>query len=610
MAMTAAERRELLRAGRGARREWTGVGFIHECFDAQVERTPDAEAVRFEGSCLSYGQLSDRANRLAHFLRRAGVGRGVLVGVCFERSLDLVVALLAVLKAGAAVLPIDQDYPLDRVAFMLEDARAQVLLTQRRMLSTIPATDAAVVCVDELAATLRDEPNTSPDVEVGPDDPAYVIYTSGSMGRPKGVVNVHRGIRNRLLWMQDAFGLDQSDRVLQKTPISFDVSVWEFFWPLMSGARLLICRPGGHRDGRYLVDLIRREGVTTVHFVPSMLQLFLMEDGVEDCADLRRVICSGEVIPYELQERFFARSTAELHNLYGPTEAAIDVTWWACRRDGDRRPVPIGHPIANVQVYVLDSDCEPVRTGETGELFISGDCLARGYLNRPELTAERFSPHPFDPSPGRRMYHTGDLARFRQDGAIEFVGRLDDQIKLRGIRIEPGEIESALAGHPRVLAALVVPSQYAGDTRLVAYVSGDSLPPVADLIKHLRCSLPDYMIPAAVVVLPAFPLTPSGKVDRSALPAPNRSRPELETPYEAPRGWGEQTIADVWAQVLGIDRVGVNDDFRALGGHSLLLAELRDLMRARLDQPVALVDLFESPTVRVLAGRLAADTWS
>ncbi|MCN9243774.1 amino acid adenylation domain-containing protein [Streptomyces sp. RY43-2] len=600
-----AERREVLALGEGGPREWPDAGLLHQMFEAQADATPHAEALRFEGERLTYAELDRRANQLAHRLRRSGVGRDVLVGICMERSTELVVALLATLKAGGAYLPLDPGYPRSRLEFMLADARVPVLLTQRRLVPGLPDHEAVVLCVDEAAEDLGRESGERPRVRVGGEDLAYVIYTSGSTGRPKGVMNVHAGIRNRLLWMQDAYRLDASDRVLQKTPYSFDVSVWEFFWPLTTGACLVVARPEGHKDGRYLVETVQREGITTLHFVPAMLQVFLRDDGAKDCRGLRRVICSGEALPRELQERFFALLPAELHNLYGPTEAAVDVTAWACRRDGDTRPVPIGHAIANTQMYVLDPALRPVPRGVAGELCIGGRNLARGYLDRPELTAERFVPHPFDPDPGARIYRTGDLARFRDDGAIEYLGRLDHQVKLRGLRIELGEIEQVLAAHPAVREAVVTARGQGGDTRLVAYLTADEPPTAGELITHLKERLPDYMVPAAFVPLPAFPLSPNGKVDRAALPAPELSRPELAVPYLAPRDRVERTVAEAWTRLLGLDQVGVDDNFFELGGHSLLMAELRSTLETELRRPLTLVELFQFPTVRTLAEHLA-----
>ncbi|MGW1374181.1 amino acid adenylation domain-containing protein [Streptomyces sp. NPDC002446] len=607
--LDAAERHRVLVGANDTARAWPEEdGLIHQCFEARAREHPDAEALRFEGTSLSYAELNRRANQLAHRLIRLGVGRDVLVGVSMERSLELVVALLAVVKAGGAYVPLDPTYPASRLEHMIGDSRVPVLLTQRRVLETLPpAATAEVLCLEELADELAAEPDHDPDVPVDGEDLAYVIYTSGSTGLPKGVMNVHAAIRNRLLWMQDAYRLDASDRVLQKTPFSFDVSVWEFFWPLMAGATLVVARPEGHKDGGYLARAIREEHITTVHFVPSMLQVFLQER-VEECVSLRRVICSGEALPRDLQDRFLARSGAELHNLYGPTEAAIDVTSWACRADGDLRPVPIGSPIANTQLYVLDRHLRPVPTGVAGELHIGGRNLARGYLGRPELTAERFIDNPFaGETPGERLYRTGDLARVRHDGAIEFLGRLDHQVKLRGFRIELGEIEAALTDHALVREAVVVARELqAGDVRLVAYVTprGEGAPGSGELIGHLKERLPDYMVPAAFEVLDSLPLSPSGKVDRKALPEPASIRPQLATRYVAPGEGLQTTLAALWRKLLGVDRVGLHDNFFDLGGHSLLMAELRTQLTRETEHQVSMVELFQHPTVASLAAFL------
>ena len=439
-----------------------------------------------------------------------------------ERSLEMVIALYGILKAGGAYVPLDPEYPPDRVAFMLKDTQVPVLLTQERLVPGLPEHGAQVICLDSDWEAIASESVDNPTSGALAENLAYVIYTSGSTGRPKGVMNTHRGILNRLLWMQDTYQLDSNDRVLQKTPFSFDVSVWEFFWPLLVGARLIVARPGGHRDSGYLV-LIAEQGITTLHFVPSMLQVFLEDKDVERCRSLNRVICSGEALPYDLQERFFARLNAELHNLYGPTEAAVDVTHWQCQREGDSRLVPIGRPVANTQLYILDPYMQPVPIGVAGELHIGGVQVARGYLNRPELTAEKFIPDPFSDHPEARLYKTGDLVRYLPDGNIEFLGRLDFQVKMRGFRIELGEIEAVLSQHPAVGEVVVLAREdVPGDKRLVAYVVPRPAPAllVTELRDYSKEKLPDYMVPAAFIQLDALPLTPSGKVDRRSLPPP------------------------------------------------------------------------------------------
>ncbi|CAM5260471.1 Non-ribosomal peptide synthetase OS=Streptomyces alboniger OX=132473 GN=CP975_22710 PE=4 SV=1 [Streptomyces alboniger] len=453
---------------------------LHDLIADQAARTPDAPAVVFGGEELGYAELDRRANRLAHWLRARGAGPESTVAVCAERSVDLVVALLGVLKSGAAYVPIDPDHPVRRRAFMLADAAPRIVLTQEHLRDALPPTEAEVLALDTRAAELAEQPEGPVAHGAGPDTLAYMIYTSGSTGEPKGVLNTHRGIVNRLLWMQDRYGLDATDRVLQKTPFSFDVSVWEFFWPLLTGATLVVVGPDEHKDPARLAELIDGERVTTAHFVPSMLQVFLGQDGLAGrCAELRRVVCSGEALPFALQERFFAKLPGtELHNLYGPTEAAVDVTSWQCVPGDERGVVPIGRPIANTRVLVLDERLNPVPVGVVGEIHIGGVQVARGYHNRPELTEERFVPDPFG-APGERLYKTGDLARLLPDGAIEYRGRADFQVKVRGIRIEPGEVEATLTRHPGVLDAAVVTRddpRAAGHKQLVAYVVPDTAP--------------------------------------------------------------------------------------------------------------------------------------
>ncbi len=445
-------------------------GSIHGLFEAQAARTPGSVALVADERTLTYAELDAEANRLAHHLRARGVGPETRVALCLERGADMVVALFGVLKAGGAYVPLDPDYPRERLAHMLADSGAALLITEERLRERLPD-HAATLCVDTERAAIAAEPSTAPEVALAPENLAYVIYTSGSTGTPKGAMNQHGGVVNRLLWMQDAYRLDATDAVLQKTPFSFDVSVWEFFWPLATGARLVMARPGGHRDPAYLVETIRARGITTLHFVPSMLEHFLAEPGVERCAGVRRVICSGEALPPELRARFFAKMGGELHNLYGPTEAAVDVSAWACAAD-ETGVVPIGRPIANTRLYVLDDEGAPVPVGVPGELFIAGIQVGRGYLARPALTAEKFVPDPF--TPGARMYRTGDRARWMPNGALEYLGRVDFQVKLRGFRIELGEIEAALRTQDGMREAVaVVREDVPGDARLVAYVVPD-----------------------------------------------------------------------------------------------------------------------------------------
>jgi amino acid adenylation domain-containing protein len=457
---------------------------------------------------------------------------------------------------------------------MLEDAQAPLVLAQSHLASWLPEQPGEVLLLEPGDAPREGEFGEDPPDQGTPDNLAYVIFTSGSTGRPKGAMNTHRAICNRLWWMQEEYGLLPSDRVLQKTTFSFDVSVWEFFWPLLTGATLEIARPEGHKDTSYLVQLIREQRITTLHFVPSMLSLFLEEPEVDSCRSLKRVICSGEALPHELQERFFSRlSGVELHNHYGPTEAAVDVTYWACRPGDERKVVPIGRPVANTQMHVLDGRLNLMPVGAPGELYIGGIQVGRGYVRRPELTAERFVPDPFTQEAGARLYKTGDLARHLPDGAIEYLGRLDHQVKIRGQRIELGEIEEALRQDPEVESAVVLAQDVSGgDRRLVAYLShgAQGQPNVTALRNHLKASLPVHMVPSSFVFLDRLPLTPSGKVDRKALARLDGGQVAATKEFVAPRTKAELFIALLWREMLGLEKVGVRDNFFDLGGHSLL----------------------------------------
>lgn len=596
------ERRQILVDWNNTQRPYSYNVPIHELFERQAQSTPDAVALVFEEQRLTYRELNERANQLAHRLRREGVGPDRLAGVLMERSVEMVVGLYATLKAGGAYLPLDPGYPRDRIEFMLQDAAAPVLLTQEKFLDRVPEFGGTVISVDSEWTSIAQERRENPTRVAGPDHLAYVIYTSGSTGNPKGVMVPHRGISNRLQWMQEAYRLTHSDCVLQKTPYGFDVSVWEFFWPLMTGARLVVARPGGHQDAAYLVELIAEHKVTTLHFVPPMLKVFLEEE-LSACSSLRRVICSGEALSPELQETFFERLHAELHNLYGPTEASIDVTYWQCTPDDHSRSVPIGRPIANTQMYVLDGAGQPVPPGVAGEIYAGGIGLARGYLNRAELTADRFIPDPFNQTPGSRLYKTGDIGRYRPDGNIEFLGRVDHQVKVRGHRIELGEIETALATHPAVRDnVVIVQEDERNEKRLLAYLTAAGPEEVAavELRSYLGERLPEYMIPALFIWLEKIPLTANGKLDRRALPAPGRERPAPETSFVAPRSPTEELLAGIWADVLGLDRVGVEDNFFVLGGDSI--RSVRVLAQAReYGLEVSLQQLFRHQTIAALA---------
>ncbi|AHG93601.1 amino acid adenylation domain protein (plasmid) [Gemmatirosa kalamazoonensis] len=594
----------------------------------QAARTPDAVAVVDERASLTYAQLDARAAALARRLRALGVGAGALVAVCAERSVELVVALVAVGKAGGAYVPVDPEYPAERVAYMLADSGAPVLLTTAALARTLPAHQATLVLLDGAAedADRADVADHADDVVPLPrpaaDDVAYMIYTSGSTGRPKGALNAQRGIVNRLRWMQAEYALGAGDVVLQKTPFSFDVSVWEFFWPLMSGAKLVLARPGGHRDAAYLAATIQRHGVTVCHFVPSMLRAFLAEPTAAGCASLRDVMASGEALGPDLVAGFYrALPGSRLHNLYGPTECAVDVTYWPCPPSPEPPAVvPIGRPVANTRVYVLDAERRPVPIGVAGELYLGGVQVGMGYHNRPDLTAERFVPDPFGtrdsgrgtrggeapesrvPSPESRLYRTGDLARWRPDGTVEYLGRLDFQVKIRGFRIELGEIEATLLAHAGVRDAVVVARGAGNEQRLVAFLVAAREPLSAGALReHLLATLPEYMVPAVFAWLPALPLSSNGKVDRRALPdAEGVGRAALSGRYVAPRTDAERTLAEIWAQVLRVERVGVDDNFFELGGDSLLSVQI--VARAALaGLKLSLTQVLRHPTVASLA---------
>ena len=611
--ISAEDQRRIIEEWNNTATEFPDDKAIHQIFETQAAQTPDRVALTFEATPLTYRELNEQANRLAHYLHAQGIGTESRVGILLERSPEMVISLLATLKAGAAYVPLDPTYPKDRLAFMMEDAQVPLLLTQRGLATMLPAHSVRTVCLDEEQEIISRESSENPACRISGENLAYVIFTSGSTGKPKGAMNTHGAILNRLLWMQEVYGLNETDSVLQKTPFSFDVSVWEFFWPLMMGARLVVARPGGHQDSAYLVDLIAEQQVTTLHFVPSMLQIFLEESGLDRCESLKRVICSGEALSFELQERFFERMRAELHNLYGPTEAAVDVTYWQCAPHDDRRIVPIGRPIANTQIYLLDENMHLAPVGVTGELFIGGVNLARGYHHRPDLTAEKFIPNPFSERAGERLYRTGDVGRRLQSGEIEYLGRIDEQVKIRGFRIELGEIASVLREQPGVKDCVVLAREdgEAGEKRLVAYVVGE--PGAGELSRielrvELKKRLPEYMLPWAIVMMEELPVTANGKLDRRALPAPDNERPEMKGVYVAPQTPEQEVLANIWSRILRVERVGLSDNFFELGGHSLLAMQLLSRVRDAFRVELPLRSLFESPTLADFAKTIEVAT--
>jgi amino acid adenylation domain-containing protein len=587
---------------------------LHQLFEGQMERTPDRVAVEFRDQQLSYRELEERANQLARHLRKIGVGPDVLVAICVERSLELVVGILGILKAGGGYLPLDPDYPADRLAYMLDDAAAPVLLSQAHLIQRLPRAP-RTICLDRDWQTIAKESHARNQEAVVAESAAYAIYTSGSTGLPKAAVIPHRAIVNHMFWMNEAFPLTDSDAVLQKTPCSFDASVWEFFAPLMAGSRLVMAEPGGHREPRYLINTIQRRAVTILQLGPVLLHLLLKEEELERCRSLRRVFCGGEALPLAWARQLVDTLSVEVCNLYGPTEAAIDATFWRSEPTGARfsahvptaPTAPIGRPIANTQVYVLDSDLEPVGIGVPGELFIGGSGLARGYLNRADLTAEWFVTNPFSNDSRSRLYRTGDRVRWLADGNLEFLGRFDHQVKVRGLRVELEEIEAVLRRHQLIRnASVAARGDFADEKRLVAYVVPriDQGLDLGELRRHLRRKLPEYMVPASFVVLKELPLTPNGKVDRRALPAPNSRRRDLEEQHVAPNTAMQALICGIWTEILNLERLGIHDNFFDLGGHSLLAMRVVARLRDTVKRDVPLRTLFECPTIALLADNI------
>ncbi|MBE8595309.1 non-ribosomal peptide synthetase [Xenorhabdus sp. BG5] len=582
--------------------------FIHQLFEKQVQQNPEAIAVIFEEQSLSYVELNRQANCLAHYLITLGVRPDDRVAICAERSPVMMVGLLAILKAGGAYVPLDPGYPTERLAYILEDAAPVALLTQTTLIHRL--TNVPIVDLNNLAFLTANMPISNPAPQalgLTSHHLAYVIYTSGSTGLPKGVMNEHRGVVNGLLWSQKAYQLTPQDRVLQKTPFSFDVSVWELFPPLMFGAQLILARPDGHKDPHYLRSEIEKHRITLIYFVPAMLQQFVHAIPAGCCPSLRHILCSGEEFPYALQQKCLSHfAHCQLHNLYGPTEAAIHVTAWQCVPERYIGRVPIGKPIANIQIYLLDSHQKPVPIGVTGELYIGGIGVARGYLNLPELTTERFLADPFSSDPDARLYKSGDLARWLPDGNIEYLGRNDFQVKIRGFRIELGEIETTLAQCRGVRdAVVVVREETPNEKRLVAYLLAEpnaTLVP-AELRQQLAQHLAEYMLPSAFVTLDAFPLTPNGKINRQALPMPDQTALATRN-YAAPIGDIETALAGIWQELLNLEQVGRHDHFFELGGHSLLAIQLAARTRQKLARELHLQQLFSHPVLADLAALL------
>jgi len=596
--LSAKERRQVLVEFNATETAYPEGQLIHRLFEAQAAQQPDAVALVFEDRQLSYGELNGRANRLAHYLREQGVGPDTLVAICVERSLEMVVGLLGILKAGGAYVPLDPAYPSERLAYMLADAAAPVVLTQARLRDGLPATDASVIMLDRDWDRVAERPAANP-VQLGltAQHLAYVIYTSGSTGQPKGVMVEHRGLCNLAMAQIEAFAVQPHSRVLQFASFSFDACVSEIVMALCAGARLYLSSRERLMPGMPLLDTLSNQGITHVTLPPIALSALPSGRVVGDA--LTTLIVAGDTCSASLARQW--APGRHFINAYGPTEATVCVSLY--RYDPQDERVPIGRPLANTQIYILDGQRQPVPIGVCGELYIGGRGVARGYLNRPELTAERFIADPFSSDPQARLYRTGDLGRWRPDGMVEFLGRNDHQVKIRGFRIELGEIEAQLAACAGVREAVVIAREDGpGDKRLVAYltVSVDAELDSDTLRMQLKAILPDYMVPSAFVILDALPLTPNGKLDRKALPAPDAGALRTQ-PYEAPQGELEETLAGIWQDILQVERVGRHDSFFDLGGHSLLATQMALRVQHELGIRIPLITAFQASTIAALA---------
>ncbi|MDR7123076.1 amino acid adenylation domain-containing protein, partial [Rheinheimera soli] len=587
---------------------------IHGLFETQVQQTPDAVALEFEDKRLSYAELNDKANALAGYLiEHYQLGQESLVGIYLERSIEMVVAVLATLKAGGAYVPLDPDYPQSRLNFMLEDASPHVVLSNNGLASKLSGVKTVCLDDEQLNSDLHQKNNCILP-SVAANQLAYVIYTSGSTGQPKGVMVEHQALVNRISWMEREYVTQPGDKVLQKTPFSFDVSVWELMWPLVKGATLVMTRPGGHKEPEYLVNTIRFHKITRIHFVPSMLSSLLAQQDLSDCHSLRQVFCSGEALGQKLAISFIEQYPhIALHNLYGPTEAAIDVTYYHCQADlTESTSTPIGRPIDNTQLYVLGANKSLLPHGAAGELYIGGVGLARGYLGRPELTAERFIDNPYyqsEQGQSQRLYRTGDLVKWLPTGNLAYLGRLDQQVKVRGFRIEIGEVENAIATYEDVRDSVVVMSALpSGENGLVAYVVAPSITEETEesfcegLRQHLLALLPEYMLPMVTMLLGALPLTANGKLDRRALPAVDVTAHLKQ--YVAPRTQTEEVLCRVWHEVLGVEPVGIYHNFFELGGHSLLAVNVISQIKGTMDADIQLRDFFNGATIAEIATQI------
>jgi amino acid adenylation domain-containing protein/thioester reductase-like protein len=581
---------------------------IHHLIESQVERTPDRIAITFEDKTLTYRELNSRANQLARHLQVLGAAPDVLVGIYMQRSLFMVVGLMGILKSGAGYVPLDPAFPQERLAYMIEDAKIPIVLTESSQLPNLPTHQARIICIDKDWQEISQQSQENPNSEVKSDNLAYTIYTSGSTGKPKGVQIIHQAAVNFLVSMGKTPGLTEDDILLAVTTISFDIAVLELYLPLMIGAQICLVSREVAADAARLIEALERSRATVMQATPATWRM-LIAGGWQGNAKLK-ILCGGEAMPRSLADRLLARS-ASVWNMYGPTETTV---WSAVYRvEAGETPIVVGRPIANTQFYIVDPhlrrQSDPlklVNVGEVGELLIGGDGLARGYLNREDLNAQKFILDPFSQEPGARLYRTGDLARFLSDGNVELIGRIDNQVKIRGFRIELGDIEAALSHHPSIReVAVVAREDNSGEQRLVAYVVADQKLSLVQLRSFLKEKLPEYMVPTTFVVMDSLPLTPNGKVDRRALPEPSQCRSLLEEEFVAPSNPVEEKLAQIWGQVLGIAHIGIYDNFFELGGHSLLTAQLLSQVRDNFGVKLSLTSLFQSPTIAGLAEKIA-----
>jgi len=580
--------------------DYPNILCVHELIEKQVKLTPNAVAVVFEEQELTYEQLNQSANRLAHYLKKQGITSEATIGICVESSLEMIIGLLGILKAGCAYVPLDPKYPHERLKFMAQDSNTSLVLTQDHLKTFLSNQEGAIICLDSDRHLWSRESKENLNCATTLDNIVYVMYTSGTTGQPKGVMVTHRGACNHLYWRHDYFALTNSDRVIQKASLNFDDSFWEIFEPLTAGAQLIIAKSDQIQNVRYLIDTIIQQKITALCLVPSLLWLFLEEQNVSSCKTLRRVTTGGEELSVELEQRFFQLLNADLYNGYGPTEATIAVSYWKCKPNENCLKVPIGKAISNTQLYLLDPQLNPVPIGIAGEIFIGGNSLARGYLNHPVLTREKFINNPFGKG---LLYKTGDLARHLPDGNLAFIGRMDDQVKIRGIRIELGEIKSLLNQYPQIEQTEIIATgnREKGQIVIAYYLSKEHKHISPQILRDfLKQKLPEYMIPSAFVYLDSIPLTPSGKIDRKALPKPQREHYVKKEIVHAETET-EQKLTRIWQEVLNLsEEISIHDNFFELGGHSLSAFRVVSRIRDKFKVELPLRCLFESPTIAEL----------